>query len=79
MDWLGQEPPTSEQIAGRPVVEQAKSRFEAISNTGGEVLGMRPLDLDGLVADDPDASHIGAVHRVWGWRTIIHLAEEYFA
>ncbi|MEV4493980.1 hypothetical protein AB0K04_28200 [Micromonospora coxensis] len=79
MDWLGQERPTSEQIAGRPVLEQAKSRFEAISNTGGEVLGMRPLDMDGLVADDPNASHIGAVHRVWGWRMIINLAEEYFA
>ncbi|WP_433116577.1 hypothetical protein [Micromonospora sp. CA-246542] len=79
MDWLGQEPPTSEQIAGRPVLEQAKSRFEAITNAGGEVLGIRPLDLDGLVADDPDTLHIGAVHRVWGWRTITNLAEEYFA
>jgi hypothetical protein len=57
MDWLGQGPPTSEQIVGRSVLEQAKSRFEAITNTGGEVLGMRLLDLDGLVADDPNASH----------------------
>jgi hypothetical protein len=77
-DWLGQGPPTSEQIAGRSILEQAKSRFEAITNTGGEVLGMRLLDLDGLVTDDPNASHIGAVHRVWGWRTIRNLAEEYF-
>lgn len=79
MDWLGQEPPTSEQIAGRPVLEQAQSRFEAITKTGGEVLGIRLLDLDGLVPDDPDASHVGAVHRVWGWRTIANRAEEYFA
>lgn len=79
MDWLGQEPPTSEQIAGRPVLEQASSRFEAITNTGGEVLGIRPLDLDGLVADDPGASHDGAVHRVWGWRVIANRAEKYFA
>jgi hypothetical protein len=59
MDWLGETPPTAEQLAGRPVLEQAKSRFEAIANTGYQVLGIRPLDLDGLVAVDPDASHVG--------------------
>ncbi|HEU5111487.1 MAG TPA: hypothetical protein VFT95_23340 [Micromonosporaceae bacterium] len=79
MDWLGETHPTAEQLAGRPVLEQAKSRFEAIANTGGQVLGIRPLNLDGLVAVDPDASHVGAVHQVWGWRTILDLAEQYFA
>jgi hypothetical protein len=77
MNWLGDEPPSSESIAGHSLLEQAKARFETIS-TGGEVLGIRPLDLDGLVAVDPDASHVGAVHRVWGSRRILILAEEYF-
>jgi hypothetical protein len=78
MDWLGDELPSSELIAGHSVLEQAKSRFDTINNTGGEVLGIRPLDLDNLVAVDPDASHVGAVHRVWGSRRILTLAEEYF-
>jgi hypothetical protein len=78
MDWVGTDAPTSDRIAGRSLLEQAKSRFEAISNTGGEVLGLRPLDLDGLVAEDLSALHVGAIARVWGWRAILDLAEANF-
>lgn len=75
MDWLGPQPPDAEQIAGHQLLEQAKSRFEAISETGGQVLGLRPLELDGLVADDP---HTGTSHRVWGRYVVLDLAEQYF-
>jgi hypothetical protein len=62
MDWVGVGRPTLVEIAGRGVLEQAKSRFETISNTGGEVLGNRPLELDGLVVADL----FGNYARVWG-------------
>jgi len=78
MDWVGPEQPTSDDLAGRSVLQQAKSFFEAIANTGGQVLGERPLEWDGLVAIDPNASGVGTTHRVWGWRVISKYANETF-
>jgi hypothetical protein len=79
MDWVGDRPPTSEDLAGRPVLVQAKARFEAITMTGGSVLGLRPLEADGLVAMDAHGLHVvGPVHKVWGGRTIAQYAERAF-
>jgi hypothetical protein len=78
MDWVGAEPPNSDEVVGRAVLAQGKTRFEAISSTGGEVLGHRPLELDNLVADDPDDCRIGARHTVWGWKTLVSTAEQIF-
>jgi hypothetical protein len=75
MDWIGSGPPTYEALAGVGVVTQAKAHFEAIAKTGGSVLGLRPLELDGLLAAIPGYA-VGAVHRVWGWHTIVDRAEE---
>jgi hypothetical protein len=75
MDWVGAVPPDAESIAGRPVVAQGKTLIEAITNTGGAILGHRPLELDGLVAIDPNDMSVGTVHAVWGWRTISNRAE----
>jgi hypothetical protein len=57
------------------VLLQAKAHFETISKTGESVLGIRPLELDGLVAIDPHDYRVGSVHRVWGWQTIVNKAE----
>ena len=78
MDWVGEKPPTSDDLAGRSVLVQAKTSFEAISRTGGEILGLRPLELDGLVAVDPMDMRVGAKHTVWGWAVIARYAEEQF-
>jgi hypothetical protein len=77
MDWVGDDPPTADRIAGHQVLEQAKSRFDAITRTGGDVLGTRPLELDGLVPILYDGVHVGAVARVWGSLAISDLAERY--
>jgi len=76
MDGVGVHPPTAQGLAGRGVLEQAQTRYEAISNTGGEVLGERDLADDGLVAEDPNNHSVGARHRVWGWATIRVRASE---
>jgi hypothetical protein len=75
MDWIGAEPPTDDALAGGKVVLQAKTDFRAIANTGGAVLGLRPLELDQLMAVIPGYA-VGAVHRVWGWETIVNRAQE---
>jgi len=36
---------------------------------------MRPLELDRLEPIDPEDYRVGAVHRVWGWQTIVNHAE----
>ena len=76
MDWSGDHPPTADDLAGRVVLEQAKARFEAIANNGGEVLGERDLRADRLVAVDPNDYSVGAEQRVWGWATIRVRATE---
>ena len=78
MDWSGDHPPTGDDLAGKSVLEQAATFFEAISNTGGEVLGERPLELDSLIAHDPSDLSVGSVHDTWGWATITRVAAEYF-
>lgn len=79
MDWVGQDPPTEQDIAGRPVIIQAKARYDTISKTGGEVLGLRALELDELVALDPNDYAVGSSHAVWGWATIVKHAESQLA
>jgi hypothetical protein len=79
MDWSGDHEPTASDLAGRGVLgRQAQARFEAISMNGGQVLGLRPLDVDGIVPIDPMDLSVGSVHRVWGWRTIVNEAEKAF-
>jgi hypothetical protein len=78
LDWVGDAPPTSVSISGRPVLEEAKRRFEAIANTGGEVLGHRALEDDGIVPEHSNELGIGVPERVWGWRTILNIAERRF-
>lgn len=78
MDWVADVPPRQDQLSGHAILEQAKSRFEAITDTGGQVLGMRSLVLDGLAPIKFDGDQVGAVHRVWGSRVIADLAEQYF-
>lgn len=78
IDWCGDSPPSADDIAGCAVLEQAKSRFEAISNTGGEVIGERPLDADKLTAVDPNDYSVGSKQTVWGWATIREYAERRF-
>ena len=79
MDWVGQKPPKADDLAGRSVLQQAKTSFETIANTGGEILGNRPLDADRLVAVDPDDFSVGTKQIVWGWAYIVEYAEQAFA
>jgi hypothetical protein len=79
MDWVGSRPPVSDDLAGRSVLAQAHTRYEAISKTGGAVLGLRPLAADGLVAVDPSDLRVGATQLVWGWATIKTRAQRAFS
>ena len=48
LDWHGVLSPTSEALAGSKTLKQGVAHILAITQTGGEVLGNRPLKLDGI-------------------------------
>jgi hypothetical protein len=50
LDWVGAEPPTSDAIAGSPVLEVGKAHIRLITFGDGAILGERPLSADGIRA-----------------------------
>jgi len=75
MDWVGDHEPTADDLAARNVLVQASSRFDSISRNGGHVIGLRSLDLDGIIPLDPTDLPVGSVRAVWGATTIVKHAE----
>jgi hypothetical protein len=48
LDWHGVTVPTSEAIASSKCLAQGQAHLKAITETGGSILGHRPLELDGI-------------------------------
>jgi Immunity protein 26 len=46
MDWVGDAPPTQDELIGRNVIAQGNAHVRTIRQTGGVVLGCRALHLD---------------------------------
>jgi hypothetical protein len=59
LDWVGDDPPSSDAIAGSPVLAVGNTHVAAISFGGGAVLGERPLTADAI---EPPES----VDSYWG-------------
>ena len=49
LDWHSDSLPTSESIAGAKCLAQGESHLRAITETGGSILGHRPLEFDEIV------------------------------
>lgn len=58
LDWVGDDAPTADSIAGSSLVAQGFAHVRSIRATGGAVLGSRPLELDGV--------------EPWPWLTEAH-------
>jgi hypothetical protein len=48
LDWIGTSPPTSEHIASCSAIAQGQVHLRSVYETGGQVLGNRPLETDGI-------------------------------
>jgi hypothetical protein len=59
LDWVDDAPPSSESIAGSPLLEVGNAHVRLISFAGGAILGERPLSVDGI---EPPTS----VDTYWG-------------
>jgi hypothetical protein len=69
MDWVGNQPPTEDNLAGRRVLSQGSAHVKTITETGASILGCRPLDLEDLHPEDEDTAD------TWGIEYIARLAE----
>lgn len=50
MDWVGDEPPKSDDLAGYKTIEQGVVHIKTVQQmaVGGMILGIRPLEIDGI-------------------------------
>jgi hypothetical protein len=48
LDWVGDSPPSSDAIAGSPVLKVGNAHVRLVSFGGGAILGERPLAADGI-------------------------------
>ena len=48
LDWCATEPPTFDSIAGAKLVDHGAVHIRTISHNGGQIIGLRPLELDHL-------------------------------
>ncbi|MAB42076.1 MAG: hypothetical protein CMK77_07305 [Pseudomonadales bacterium] len=47
-DWSGKELPSNDDIHERPIIEQGVMHINSIGHVGGEIIGFKPLQDDGL-------------------------------
>jgi len=73
LDWVGDEPPTAESIAGTTLLEVGHAHIDAISGEGGAILGERPLEADGLTV--PEHEHVLVYWRIRGFSDASMLGE----
>lgn len=48
LDWCDESPPTSEAIAGARLLAHGEVHVKTVVENGGEILGLRPLEIDEL-------------------------------
>ena len=71
LDWVGAEPPTWDSIGGKAVLEVGYAHVGLIAESGGAVLGERPLELDSIEVPND-------IPSAWGLRSMVRRAEHLF-
>jgi hypothetical protein len=65
LDWIGDEPPTPEAIAGRPALSIGVAHVRSVRENGGEIVGERPLELDPMEIPSHLSTHWGPSYGPW--------------
>ena len=74
LPWRGSAPPTGRDVAGLAAVEQGLVRIELFTDGGLQVVDRGEVVSTGLPSNLRDM-RVGAVHKVWGWKTAIRRAQ----
>ena len=48
LDWCGNSPPAFESIAGAALLDHGEVHIKTIAESGCEIIGVRPLEIDGI-------------------------------
>ena len=77
VDWRGQSPPTTSELAGRRIIDVGLTRIEAFTKIGSQVLG----NSDQTIGASEFPSNyrdfkVGTIHHVWGWRALPQVVEK---
>jgi hypothetical protein len=77
LDWCEADPPTADAIGGSAVLTYGEAHIKTVRETGGMLLGHRPLDVDGGLDTLLGGRDLRACD-VWGYKSIENYAHEYF-
>ena len=78
-DWIGSAEPASEDLAGLGILAMVACRYDAVRRSGSKILGLRPLDLDGIVPVELGNSEQLWQRQVWGSDAFVAGIEFTFA
>lgn len=73
LPWVGEQPPTSQEVSGVSVTEQALTGIEIFTQGGLEVVDTTSVAPHRLPSPYREYA-VGTTHHVWGWRTTIRRA-----
>lgn len=76
LDWCDHTPPTFESIAGAKLIAHGSAHTRAISMNSGQVLGLRPLELDAIEIPLTLDSQGGSGCRIRRGYELLDLASE---
>lgn len=77
VDWWGNASPSSEGITGRRILTQGLTRIEAFTEMRARVLGRAVVTHDRVLPSHyRDHFAVGAVHHVWGWKTLASVVAD---
>ena len=74
LPWVGGYPPTSAEVVGMAVIEQGLTHTDIFTEGRLKVVGHSDALPSGLDSNYRD-NHIGARHKVWGWRKAIEMSQ----
>lgn len=77
LDWCEPDPPTSDRIVGCIVLDYGVVHIKTVRETGGVLLGHRPLDADGGL-EVLLGGHAVNDCPVWGYKSIEGVAHDRF-
>ena len=72
VDWVGNIPPTTNDINGREILETGATHIKTITEVGSEILGKSNLKPEEEVIEYTDSIH------TWGYNFINLLGEKHF-
>ena len=77
VDWVAIRDPMPADVEGNPIFAQGLTGIEAITKSGGSILGRVELPPDLSISPSYRDHRVGPVHTVWGWKALARRLEDH--